>query len=111
MQFKLSSLLYSGLCLISVLVSEVGAVPIDSDGLAKYIVIFEKGLDTPDSILRTAEHKLKEIGALITYEYNTVIKGFAVTAAPQVIEEFATSGNNPQYPFIVEIDKEVSTNN
>jgi hypothetical protein len=82
----------------------------DVSGLMKYIVIFEKGLDTPDRVVKAAEKRLKEIGAYITYEYNTVVKGFAVSAPADVIATFAKDDNDPLYPFIVEVDKEVSTN-
>lgn len=77
------------------------------EGLSKFIVVFEKGLETPDRIVKAAEERLKSIGAYITYEYNTVLKGFAVTAPADVMTTFATEDNNDEYPFIVETDKEV----
>lgn len=81
----------------------------DTTGLTKYLVIFEKGLATPDRVIRMAERKLKELGATITYEYNTVIKGFAVTAPAVAISSFETEQVDPEFPYIVEVDKEVST--
>ncbi|ANB14946.1 hypothetical protein AWJ20_2563 [Sugiyamaella lignohabitans] len=79
--------------------------------LMKYIIIFEKGLETPDRVVKAAEKKLKEIGAYITYEYNTVVKGFAVSAPADVIAIFEKNDNDAQYPFIVEVDQVVSANN
>jgi hypothetical protein len=78
-----------------------------SEGLSKYIVVFEKGLETPDRIVKAAEERLKSIGAYITYEYNTVLKGFAVTAPADVMNAFAVQDNNAEYPFIIETDKQV----
>lgn len=78
-----------------------------TEGLSKYIVVFEKGLETPDRIVKAAEDRLKAIGAFITYEYNTVLKGFAVTAPADAMTAFAVEDNNEEFPFIIEADKKV----
>lgn len=78
-----------------------------SDSWPSYVVLFEKGMETPDSIVKSLENKLKELGALITYEYNTVIKGFTVKAPKAVMEQVHTEEDS-QYPFIIEEDKIVT---
>jgi hypothetical protein len=84
-------------------------------GLGKYIVVFEKGLDTPENIVKDVEKKLTGLGGTITYEYNTVLRGFAVTIPTDVMETFQkeemTSLQNDKFPFYIEKDQVVSINN
>ena len=56
------------------------------------------------------ESKLKEFGALITYEYNTLIRGFAVTCDSDVMSKLQADevSQESQYPFFVEVDQPVS---
>lgn len=73
-----------------------------------YLIIFEKGFDTPDRLVRQVANNLKKIGAQINFEYHTVIKGFAVSLPKDLVSD-VHAFNNPEYPFVVEEDKEART--
>lgn len=84
-------------------------------GLGKYIVVFEKGLDTPENVVKDVEKKLTTLGGTITYEYTTVLRGFAVTIPTDIMETFQkeemTALQNAKFPFYIEKDQVVSINN
>lgn len=78
--------------------------------VSRYIIVFEKGIETPDKNVRKVEDKLKSLGGTITYEYNTVLKGFAVSIPEDIMENFQkeemTSEGFNEFPFYVEKDQE-----
>lgn len=79
-----------------------------ADSWPSYVVVFESGMETPDAIVKALENKLKQLGALITYEYNTVIKGFTVKAPKTVMDQVHTEEKDCKFPFIIEEDKTVT---
>lgn len=75
----------------------------------RYIIVFEKGFDTPSHVVKNLETKLKEIGADILYRYDTVLNGFAVTLPSDKVTTLE-SINDQKFPFFIERDQEVSIN-
>lgn len=83
--------------------SSAATVPEDT-----YIVVFERGLDTPDDVVSKIGATLKQLGAKINYEYKAVVKGFSVSAPTSAIEHLK-GYNDADYPFVIEKDQRVST--
>lgn len=86
--------------------------PIPTAGIAarsaveNYILIFEDGMETPDTVLDKLQSELKSIGAKINYEYQTIIKGFSVSLDSSLVNKLQAL-NDKTYPFILEQDKGV----
>ncbi|PRT55854.1 hypothetical protein B9G98_03474 [Wickerhamiella sorbophila] len=70
-----------------------------------YLIIFRKGFDTPDRLVRALSNNLKSLGAKINFEYHTVIKGFAVSMPKSLVDEVVALSDS-EFPFVVEEDKE-----
>lgn len=70
-----------------------------------YLIIFRKGFDTPDRLVRALSNNLKSLGAKINFEYHTVIKGFAVSM-PKTLVDQVVALSDEEFPFVVEEDKE-----
>ncbi|KAK9264751.1 hypothetical protein V1519DRAFT_436110 [Lipomyces tetrasporus] len=80
---------------------------------ASYIIRY-KMLDTPDSVVNIAMKAIKDLGGSITHEYNTVMRGFAITvpkgvALKGVLAAFKEKASVADFPFAIEEDKPVST--
>lgn len=75
----------------------------------RYIIVFEKGFDTPSSVVKTVEKKLKEMGADILYRYDTVLNGFAVKLPSDKVTTLE-SINDQKFPFFIERDQAVTIN-
>lgn len=73
-----------------------------------YIVIFENGTNTPDSVVTDLEASMKSLGITINYVYHSVIKGFSISLQPELIASLKAL-ENASYPFILEQDKKVQT--
>lgn len=73
-----------------------------------YIVIFETGANTPDSVITDLEASMKNMGININYVYHSVIKGFSISLQPELIPSLKAL-NNSSFPFILEQDKKVQT--
>lgn len=96
------------------LAAAVYAAPFDGSSLEKradkedYIIVFSKGLDTPDRVVRSLEDSIKGQGGQIHYEYRTVIKGFSVSMDPSAMERVKAM-NDVDFPFVVEVDQQART--
>lgn len=65
-----------------------------------------ENLETPQNIVDTVETKLQELGAQITHQYDTIMKGFAFSASKDKVDEFKQEEKSPieQFPFVIEDD-------
>lgn len=58
-------------------------------------------------MVTSVKNQLQSLGAVITHEYTTVLKGFAVTAPEEAMESFEIQAQDFEYPITVEQDKVV----
>lgn len=58
-------------------------------------------------MVTSVKNQLQSLGAVITHEYTTVLKGFAVTAPEEAMESFEVQAQDLKYPVTVEQDKVV----
>ncbi|KAK9471816.1 uncharacterized protein V1510DRAFT_419085 [Dipodascopsis tothii] len=91
----------------------VSVAATDASDLKSYIVTFKKGKGTPEKVVQAAMDKIKALGGHVTHEYDTVLKGFAVTIPATVVSAFESrveSFQNADFPFVVEEDRSVNIN-
>jgi len=88
--------------------SELSARSSGPSSIQNYILVFEDGTSTPDSVLANLQDKLKNLGVKINYEYQTIIKGFSVSLESSLVSKLHEL-NDKSYPFILEQDKGVHT--
>lgn len=92
----------------------VYCAPLNVDNLERraekqdYIIIFSKGLATPDRVVKSLEDSIKGQGGKINYQYRTVIKGFSVSMDPEAMDR-VRSMNDVDFPFVVEVDQQART--
>lgn len=70
-----------------------------------YIIVFERGFETPDRIVAGVNEALQKAGAVIKYRYHTVIKGFAVSLPPDKVNVIEAI-NHSDFPFVIEHDQQ-----
>ncbi|ODQ68037.1 hypothetical protein NADFUDRAFT_81127 [Nadsonia fulvescens var. elongata DSM 6958] len=84
---------------------------VQSKAFKKYIVIFEKGQETPENIISSMKSKLLSLGAHISHEYTTLLRGFAFSAPIDLVVslEQDENVNNEDFPFYLEEDEQLTT--
>lgn len=88
----------------------------------RFIIVFEKGFDTPPTLVAATESKLKALGFDIVYRYNTVLNGFAIAPSPALIADSSKyqsqdqlvaaiqALNDKSFPFFIEKDQAAGIN-
>ncbi|KAK9466633.1 hypothetical protein V1512DRAFT_263096 [Lipomyces arxii] len=94
-------------------VSEEAVVPeeVAPPPVKMYIVRYNI-LDTPDVVVARAIKTMKSLGARVTHEFHTVMRGFTVSIPAalrptEVLDAFKTQAASPDFPFKIEEDQPV----